>query len=130
MPDAKNKSMYVTQKQSVRQIYALQLITYAADDGLVYTHNIGYVSFNFRLYEHIFHMIYDMIYMIWYEIWYDIDGLVQERRNSSVLAMELHLSCTNPSIYNHIFVIEYFTSVQLTIFHSKSAWIFISILRN
>ena len=27
-----------------------------------------------------------------------IDGLVQERPNSSVLAMELCLSCTNPSI--------------------------------
>ena len=27
-----------------------------------------------------------------------IDGLVQERRNSSALAMELHLSCTKPSI--------------------------------
>ena len=27
-----------------------------------------------------------------------IDGLVQERHNSSALAMELHLSCTNPSI--------------------------------
>ena len=26
------------------------------------------------------------------------DGLVQERRNSSVLAMELRLSCTNQSI--------------------------------
>ena len=26
------------------------------------------------------------------------DGLVQERRNSSALAMELHLSCTNPLI--------------------------------
>ena len=26
-----------------------------------------------------------------------IDGLVQERRNSSALAMELRLSCTNPS---------------------------------
>ena len=26
------------------------------------------------------------------------DGFVQERRNSSTLAMELHLSCTNPSI--------------------------------
>ena len=30
--------------------------------------------------------------------WQHIDGLVQERRNSSALAMELHLSCTNPSI--------------------------------
>ena len=29
---------------------------------------------------------------------YHIDGLVQERRNSSALAMELCLSCTNPSI--------------------------------
>ena len=28
-----------------------------------------------------------------------IDGLVQERCNSSALAMELWLSCTNPSIY-------------------------------
>ena len=28
-----------------------------------------------------------------------IDGLVQERRNSSALAMELRLSCTNPSVY-------------------------------
>ena len=27
-----------------------------------------------------------------------IHGLVRERRNSSALAMELHLSCTNPSI--------------------------------
>ena len=31
-----------------------------------------------------------------------IDGLVQERRNSSALAMELRLSCTNPSIYKHL----------------------------
>ena len=31
--------------------------------------------------------------MIWY-----IDGLVQERRNSSALAMELRLSYTKPSI--------------------------------
>ena len=29
-----------------------------------------------------------------------IDGLVQERRNSSVLAMELPLSCTNPSTWS------------------------------
>ena len=28
----------------------------------------------------------------------NIDGLVHERRNSSAWAMELHLSCTNPSI--------------------------------
>ena len=29
----------------------------------------------------------------------NIDGLVQERRNSSALAMELRLSCTTPSLY-------------------------------
>ena len=31
--------------------------------------------------------------------WYNIDGLVQERHNSSALAMELCLSCTNLSIW-------------------------------
>ena len=30
----------------------------------------------------------------------DINGLVQERRNSSALAMELRLSCTNPERRN------------------------------
>ena len=29
-----------------------------------------------------------------------IDGLVQERHNSSALAMELRLSCINPSTYD------------------------------
>ena len=28
-----------------------------------------------------------------------IDGLVQERRNSNALAMELRLSCTKPSVW-------------------------------
>ena len=32
-----------------------------------------------------------------YNYTHEIDGLVQERRNSSALAMELRLSCTNPS---------------------------------
>ena len=31
--------------------------------------------------------------------WAHLDGLVQERRNSSALAMELRLPCTNPSIW-------------------------------
>ena len=36
-----------------------------------------------------------------------IDGLVQERRNSSALAMELRMSCTNPSIYAiYIFILN------------------------
>ena len=38
-------------------------------------------------------------YAIVYPIHAHIDGLVQERRSSSALAMELHLSCTNPLIY-------------------------------
>ena len=33
-----------------------------------------------------------------------IGGLVQERRNSSALAMELCLSCTNPSILGYSFI--------------------------
>ena len=32
-------------------------------------------------------------------IWDHTDGLMQERRNSSALAMELRLSSTNPSIH-------------------------------
>ena len=35
---------------------------------------------------------------------YFIDGLVQERPNSSALAMELRPSCTSPSIYNQCHV--------------------------
>ena len=35
-------------------------------------------------------------WLFWF--YYDIDGLVQERCNSSALAKELHLSCTIPSI--------------------------------
>ena len=31
-------------------------------------------------------------------LYVDVDGLVQERHNSSVIAMEIRLSCTNPSI--------------------------------
>ena len=35
--------------------------------------------------------------------WLHIDGLVQEKCNSIANALELHLSCTNPSIsYNDI----------------------------
>ena len=30
---------------------------------------------------------------------FNIDGLVQERRNSIANALELRLSCTNPSIF-------------------------------
>ena len=36
----------------------------------------------------------------------NIDRLVQERRNSSALAMELRLSCTNPSSCSHTLYIR------------------------
>ena len=36
-----------------------------------------------------------------------IDGLVQERRNSTANALELCLSCTNPSICNSTFGEKY-----------------------
>ena len=38
--------------------------------------------------------------MQWFNV--HIDGLVQERRNSSALAMELCLSCINPSIWHTV----------------------------
>ena len=34
-----------------------------------------------------------------YDQWPHVHGLIPERRNSSALAMELHLSCTNPSMW-------------------------------
>ena len=50
---------------------------------------------------------------------YDINGLVQERRNSIANALELRLSCTNPSIcsirYSHFFLA--FTETTPRIFY-------------
>ena len=39
------------------------------------------------------------IWSVYKSVGHHINGLVQERRNSSALAMDLRLSCTNPSIY-------------------------------
>ena len=36
---------------------------------------------------------------------YEFDGLVQERRNSSALAMELRFSCTNSSNYSFVTIV-------------------------
>ena len=46
----------------------------------------------------------------------NLDGLVQERRNSSALAMELRLSCTNPSIISLQLYISWETCQLQTIF--------------
>ena len=48
-----------------------------------------------------------------------IDGLVQERCNSSALAMELRLSCTNPSIYQLTEIDEY---NEITNIHQDLLW--------
>ena len=43
--------------------------------------------------------------------WWDkIDGLVQERSNTSALAMELRLSCTNPLKYQWLSALLYYNS--------------------
>ena len=56
--------------------------------------------------------------------YHDIDGLVQERRNSSALAMELRLSCTNPVICD-------ITVIELTHWgRDKMAFIFQTIFSN
>ena len=57
-----------------------------------------------------------------------IDGLVQERRNSSALAMELRLSCTNPSIWTCYSCTLYSTHswlqryISLALFHWPDCW--------
>ena len=40
------------------------------------------------------------------------DGLVQERRNSSALALELRLSCTNPLILYSLHFLYKFTDIM------------------
>ena len=56
-----------------------------------------------------------------------MDGLMQERRNSSALAMELCLSCINPSICQGIglfefelFEFEFFTHLDAVWWSSSS----------
>ena len=47
-----------------------------------------------------------------------IEGLVQERCNSSASAMELHLSCTNPSILWHAYKgLEHRHSIHMSLDH-------------
>ena len=53
------------------------------------------------------------------------DGLVQERRNSSALAMELHLSCTNPSTSSHMDHRPFFLSLMIFVgftYHAFVCW--------
>ena len=50
-----------------------------------------------------FNYVHNLIAKKKYKIQLHVDGLVQERRNSSALAMELRLSCLDPSMYIFIF---------------------------
>ena len=65
---------------------------------------------------------------VWISSYKDkIDGLVQERRNSSALAMELHLSCTNPSrwSYDHlIFIMEILILVRWYVYIRMAACVY------
>ena len=42
---------------------------------------------------------------------YEVDGLVQERRNSISNALELRLSCTNPSKWKHFLYADFLVSL-------------------
>ena len=52
------------------------------------------------------------------EAWNYIDGLVQERRNSIADALELHLSCTNSSIFAQVKSIQ--LELVYTFFNTSS----------
>ena len=52
------------------------------------------------------------LHFYFYPVWYEqsnqhyVDGLVQERRNSIANALELRLSCTNPSMWLCVYVLS------------------------
>ena len=56
--------------------------------------------------------------------WNHIDGLVQEIRNSSTVAIELRLSCTNPLIYDFIqpFSGQWVRSICFFVITCTSLW--------
>ena len=51
-----------------------------------------------------------------------MNGLVHEKHNSSVLAIELHLSCTNPSISYELWISMCHLTIMLWLYN---LWIFI-----
>ena len=57
------------------------------------------------------------------------DGLVQERRNSSAIAMELRLSCTNPSIWvsdaDHHWFRYWLVTCSMPSYHLKWWWLIV-----
>ena len=58
-----------------------------------------------------------------------IDGFVQERHNSIANALELHLSCTNPSIRGSLASISYSAAIIMwSVFSPKSSQLQVSTL--
>ena len=58
------------------------------------------------------------VYILWHNCCHtddNIDGLVQKRHNSTTLAMELHLSCTKPSIFKCLCIRTKLNFLQLSI---------------
>ena len=49
---------------------------------------------------------------------YELDGLVQERRNSISNALELPLSCTNPSKWKHFLHADFIVSLMVGCSHN------------
>ena len=69
-------------------LFTIKSLQMFSDDKNVWNYSISYL-----------HGMWNTV--IYWPIGLDyIDGLVQERRNSIVNALELRLSCTNPSIYS------------------------------
>ena len=66
---------------------------------LFYTHDIMRLAAATLVYVFLEIESRQLVMFACWRMIFDIDGLVQERRNSSALAMELCLSCTNPLIY-------------------------------
>ena len=54
-------------------------------------------------------------------IWH-IDGLVQERCNSSALAIELRLSCTNPSIWSWSSLVQMACCLMMPSLYLNQCW--------
>ena len=73
-------------------------------------------------FEHTMSLTIEMhVYEACYRSWH-IDGLVQERRNSSALAMELRLCCTNPSIWRNGSTLDLMLNVRSAFPASVTAW--------
>ena len=64
-----------------------------------YCHDKGWVkSYRNKILTIAFWFSWETLHYINHYHWGNIDGLVQERCNSIANTLELHLSCTNPSI--------------------------------